>query len=181
MIAELRKTNFVLAWFVFVVAALLLLPGVSVAQQDAMAQKVQTAIQLLKAKADQLGQPKIEGKSAAAGEQVPAIYFGRTQMNNNFDLVDEVQKQTGAVATIFVKNGDQFVRVATNVKKDDGSRAVGTILDPKGKAIESIRKNEAYHGEADILGKAYVTAYEPIRDADKNVIGIYFVGYQKGQ
>jgi len=53
------------------------------------------------------------------------------------------------------------------------------ILDPKGKAIAAIAKGESYFGEADILGKPYVTGYEPIRDASSNVIGIYYVGYLK--
>ena len=66
-----------------------------------------------------------------------------------------------------------------NVKKDDGSRAIGTILDPKGKVIASIQKNEAFYGEVDILGKPYITGYEPIRDQSKGVIGIYYVGYLK--
>jgi hypothetical protein len=99
------------------------------------------------------------------------------RMNNNFMLVDEVQKEAGGTATIFVKSGDEFVRVAT--KKDDGSRAIGTILDPKGKAIAAIAKVESYFGKADILGKPYVTGYEPIRDASNDVIGIYYVGYLK--
>ena len=100
-------------------------------------------------------------------------------MNNNFNLVDDVVKQAQGTATIFVKSGDEYVRVATNVKKDDGSRAIGTILDPKGKAIESIKKNEAFYGEVDILGKPYITGYKPIRDSSQNVIGIYYVGYLK--
>jgi hypothetical protein len=108
-----------------------------------------------------------------------ATDLGATEMNNNFVLVDEVQKEAGGTATIFVKSGDEFIRVATNVKKDDGSRAIGTILDPKGKAIAAIVKGESYFGEADILGKPYVTGYEPIRDASANVIGIYYVGYLK--
>jgi len=115
----------------------------------------------------------------AAGKEVPAIYFGSTKMNNNFDFVDDVAKQAGGTATIFVKSGDDYVRVATNVKKNDGSRAIGTVLDPKGKAIASIRKNEAFYGEVDILGKPYVTGYELIRDTSKGVIGIYYVGYLK--
>ena len=78
---------------------------------------------------------------------MPAIYFGSTKQNNNFALVDDVANETGATATIFVKSGDGFVRVATNLKGDDGNRAVGTILDPKGKAIESIKKNQAFYGE----------------------------------
>lgn len=149
-------------------------PGVSVAQDG----KVKTAMELLRSMADKLGPPKIEGEDAVAGKQVPAIYFGSTKMNNNFSLVDDVVKQAGGTATIFVKNGQEFVRVATNVKKD-GSRAIGTILDPKGKVIASIQKNEAFYGDVDILGKPYVTGYEPIRDSSKNIIGIYYVGYLK--
>jgi hypothetical protein len=80
-----------------------------------------------------------------------------------------------------VKSGDDFVRVATNVMKDDGSRAVGTILDPKGKAIAAIRSGNPYYGEADILGKPYVTAYEPIRDKAGEIVGIYYVGYPKAK
>jgi hypothetical protein len=42
-----------------------------------------------------------------------------------------------------------------------------------------IKKGEAYYGDASILGKPYVTDYEPIKDASGNVIGVYYVGYQK--
>jgi hypothetical protein len=143
------------------------------------AEDVQAEIQLLKAKAAALGAPAVKGEEAVAGKPVPILLFGTTKMNNNFALVDEVQKEKGGTATLFVKSGNEFVRVATNVKKDDGSRAIGTVLDPKGKAIVAIQKGEAYFGEADILGKPYVTGYEPIRDAQNNVIGIYYVGYLK--
>jgi hypothetical protein len=156
-------------------AAAMLLPQVGWAQDG----KVKAAMELLESMANKLGPPKIEGTDSVAGKQVPAIYFGSTKMNNNFDLVDEVVKQVQGTATIFVKNGDEYVRIATNVKKDDGSRAVGTILDPKGKAIESIKKDEPFYGEADILGKSYITGYEPIRDSSKRVIGIYYVGHLK--
>ncbi len=162
------------------VAGSLIIAGVLLSHfgqaQDA---KVITAMELLRSMADKLGQPKIDGTDIVSGKQVPAVYFGSTKMNNNFDLVDEVVKRAGGTATIFVKSGDEYVRVATNVKKDDGSRAIGTVLDPKGKAIMSIQKNEAFYGEVDILGKPYITGYEPIRDTSRNVIGIYYVGYLK--
>src|SRR5277367_6194912 len=157
------------------VVAGLFAPSVGHAQ-DA---KVKTAMELLRSMADKLGPPKTEGTDIVAGKEVPAIYFGSTKMNNNFDLVDAVVKQAGGTATIFVKSGDDYVRVATNVKKDDGSRAIGTVLDPKGKANASIQKNGAFYGEVDILGKPYITGYEPIRDPSKHVIGIYYVGYLK--
>jgi Cache 3/Cache 2 fusion domain len=159
-----------------IIASLLLLPSAGQAQD---LQKVKTAMTLLKSKAEKLGPAKVDGTDTVDGKPVPAVFFGTTKMNNNCTVVDEVTKEVGGTATIFVKSGADYVRVATNVKKDDGSRAIGTILDPKGKAIEFINKNEAFYGEATILGKPYVTGYEPMRDAANNVIGIYYVGYMK--
>jgi hypothetical protein len=159
-----------------ILAFWLLLPS-AVRAEDT--QKVQAAMAMLKSKAEKLGPAKIEGTDTVDGKTVPAVFFGSTKMNNNFTLVDDVVKEVGGTATIFVKSGADYVRVATNVKKDDGSRAIGTILDPKGKAIEPINRNEAFYGEATILGKPYLTGYEPMHDAANNVIGIYYVGYMR--
>src|SRR5690348_14907627 len=142
--------------------------------------KVKASMAALKAETAKLGPPTIKGTDAVAGKDVPALYFGTAKMNNHFDVVDEVVKKHGGTATLFVKSGTDYVRVATNVKKDDGSRAVGTVLDPDGPVFPMIQKGEAYYGDATILGKPYVTGYEPIRDASGNVIGIYYVGYLKG-
>src|SRR6266478_3076246 len=87
--------------------------------------------------------------------------------------------EAGCTATLFVKSGDDYVRVSTNVPGSVQGRALGTILDPKGKAIVNINKGEAFYGEVDILGKPYVTGYDPIKDASGKVIGIWYVGYEK--
>jgi Cache 3/Cache 2 fusion domain len=150
-------------------------PGLGQAQSD----KVKASMAALMAKTKGLGAPKIEGAEPVGGKDAPALFFGSTKINNSFDVVDAVAHEQGGVVTLFAKSGDDFVRVATNVKKDDGSRAIGTVLDPKGPVIGPIRKGEAFYGDANILGKPYVTGYEPIRDAGNNVIGIYFVGYAK--
>lgn len=156
-------------------SALLSIPA---AAQDVEA-KVKASMASLKSKAEKMGPAKVEGTDTVAGKTVPAVFFGSTKQNNNFDLVDEVVKEHGGTATIFVKSGEEYVRVATNVKKDDGSRAIGTILDPNGKAIVAIREGKPFYGEVTILEKPYVTGYEPMRDAGNNVIGIYYVGYIK--
>ena len=123
--------------------------------------------------------PRIVRAKSVAGKSVPGLYFGASKMNNNSDVVDAEVKAHGGVATLFVKSGDAYVRVATNLKNADGSRAIGTILDPKGPVIAMINKGEPFYGEARVLGKPYVSGYEPIRDASNNVIGFYFVGYAK--
>lgn len=173
----MNRKNFVIGILTagcFIVTAAVL-PSVGNAQMD----NVKTSMQALKAKTAKLGVPKIEGNDSSAGRDVPALYFGTTKINNSFGVVDEVVQEKGGTATLFVKAGDEYVRVATNVKKDDGSRAVGTVLDPNGPAIAMIKKGEAFYGEANILGKPYITGYEPIKDASGNVIGAYFVGYKK--
>ena len=89
--------------------------------------------------------------------------------------VDRVSEIIGGTATIFL--GD--TRIATNVVKPDGTRAVGTKLAP-GPVYETVlRQGMVFRGEADILGTAYFTAYEPIRDAKGSVIGILYVGVKK--
>jgi hypothetical protein len=176
----MNRTQTILAIgaFVCLIVTLMLMPPFARAKDDP-AQKVKSSMTLLQSEAGKLGAPKVEGTDSVSGQQVPALYFGGTKMNNNFKLVDDVVAKMGGTATFFVTHGEDFVRVATNVKKDDGSRAVGTILDPKGKAIVNIRNNEPYYGEVAILGKSYITGYEPIRDAANKVIGIYYVGYLK--
>ena len=121
-------------------AAATLLPNVGHAQMD----QVKVSMAALKAKTGTLGPPKIEGTAPVAGKDVPALYFGTTKMNNFFEVVDEVVKENGGTATLFVKSGNDFARVATNVKKDDGSRAIGTVLDPNGPVFPIIQKGETY-------------------------------------
>ncbi len=59
------------------------------------------------------------------------------------EIVDDVQAHHGGTATVFV-NG---VRVATNVLKPDGSRAIGTTL-ATGPAYEAARAGDAGRGFA---------------------------------
>lgn len=156
---------------------------------DAMRQVYQTlmqptdsvtrAIAALIAKTNAFGEPRIEGHEQVAGKVVPRLYFGSAKMNNSFDLVDQVGKDSNGTATLFVRSGDDFVRVATNIRQSDGSRAIGTVLDPTGPALEKIKKGQAYYGEAMILGKLYYTGYEPIKTPSGEVIGIYYAGYVK--
>ena len=157
-------------------ATLLMMPNVGNAQ-DARVTKSMAA---LKDQTAKLGAPKIDGKDAVGGRDAPALYFGSTKMNNNFSVVDAVAEQggRGMAATLFVKSGDQFIRVTTNVSTRVGSgRGIGTIL--TGPALESIKAGNAYYGKAPVLGRPYISGYEPIKDASGAIIGVYFVGYKK--
>ena len=108
------RTSTLVVFLLFFTVEFMVLPHPQVLAGPA--EDVQSAMQLLKSKAAALGAPSIKGDDTVAGKTVPALYFGEAKMNNNFSLVDEVQREKGGTATIFVKNGDDFVRVATNVR-----------------------------------------------------------------
>lgn len=136
------------------------------------------ALATLKSKLNRYGTPKIEGAEETAGKKVGALYFGKKKINNNFDTVDDVKKSHGGTATVFVKEGDEFIRISTNVLKDDGTRGTGTPL-AHNKAYDAVVKGETFCGEVEILGSKYDTCYEPIKDSAGKTLGIYYVGYKK--
>src|SRR6056297_645560 len=97
-------------------------------------------------------------------------------VENDFDMVDDISQDLDIVATIFQKDGDDFRRITTSIKNDSGERVVGTFLGKESAAYNPISNKELYIGNAGILGKNYLTAYDPILDKDNNVIGILFIG-----
>jgi hypothetical protein len=132
----------------------------------------------LNARLSKLGAPRIEGSAAAGDKTLPAIYFGPRKINGNYDIVDDVKKSSGATATVFVKDGDDFVRVSTNVLTPEGKRGVGTPL-ARAKAYESVKKGQQYCGDVDVLGTPFYACYDPIKDASGGVIGVTYVGFKK--
>jgi methyl-accepting chemotaxis protein len=93
-------------------------------------------------------------------------------------LVDRATSYVGGNATLFIYDDatNQFVRRTTNVKKENGERAVGTQLaaDHPGQAV--IRRGQAYKGPAMLFGNRFDTAYQPVFNPAGKVIGIIYVG-----
>lgn len=104
-----------------------------------------------------------------------SLSVGGKIVNDDNASVDAVVSAFGGVATLF--QGDK--RVATNIRKTDGSRAVGTSL-AKGPVYDAVlTAGQTYVGTAAILGKNYVTAYKPLKDAAGKPVGILFVGIEQ--
>ncbi len=144
----------------------------------AHAADTKATIAQLDARLAKIGAPKLEGSDKAGDKTVPAIYFGARKINNNYDVVDEIKKSTGATATVFVKDGDEFVRVSTNVLTPEGKRGVGTQL-ARAKAYEAVSKGEQFCGQVDVLGTPFDACYNPIKDAGGKVIGVTYIGFKK--
>ncbi|MET0219943.1 MAG: cache domain-containing protein, partial [Tardiphaga sp.] len=96
-------------------------------------------------------------------------------LNGNVAVVDKVKALVGGTATIFMND----TRIATNVLKPDGARATGSQL-AKGPAYEAVLdRKTSFRGEVAVMGEIYMTAYDPIFDVGRNVIGILYVGIKK--
>jgi methyl-accepting chemotaxis protein-2 (aspartate sensor receptor) len=110
------------------------------------------------------------------GKATPTFKVGDRVLNLDFSIPDQFLARSGAIATVFARTGDDFVRVTTSLKKQDGSRAIGTLLDRNGPAYAPILDGRVYSGLAQLFGKQYITEYKPITDASGKVIGALFVG-----
>lgn len=110
------------------------------------------------------------------GLSVPLLKGGETGLHENNTLSDDFLNRTGAISTLFVRSGNDFVRVATSLRKENGDRAMGTVLDASSPAFAAVNKGEVYRGLALLFGKRYITQYQPVKNAEGQVIAIVFVG-----
>ncbi|MGV8899553.1 MAG: Cache 3/Cache 2 fusion domain-containing protein [Burkholderiaceae bacterium] len=110
------------------------------------------------------------------GTQAPILKNSDSQLNLDYSVVDNFLSQTGADATIFVKSAEDFIRVSTTVKKEDGQRAIGTLLDRNFAGYKELMAGQPYSGPGTLFGRKFMTYYDPIKDASGKVIGILYVG-----
>jgi methyl-accepting chemotaxis protein len=114
---------------------------------------------------------------AVAGTQTPGLHLGSEVLNNNFKEVDEFKQMTAGVATVFVRSGDEFIRVSTNVTKQDGTRAIGTLLDHANPAYARLMAGQNYVGRALLFERFYMSQYTPVRDSSGKIIAVLYVGF----
>lgn len=156
--------------------AFALLLGVSTA--PAFAADPKATIADLDARLAKIGAPRVDGTDTLGDKTVPVLFFGDRKINSNYDVVDSIRRTHSATATIFVKQGDEFVRISTNVLTPEGKRGIGTQL-ARNPAYEAVTVGKSYCGVVDVLGTQFDACYNPIRDAGGKVIGATYVGHKK--
>ena len=117
------------------------------------------------------------------GKPTPQLKHDGVLLNGNFSAVDRFSTAAsgGTVATVFARKGEDFLRVSTSLKKEDGSRAVGTTLDRAHPAYARLLAGQAYIGKASLFGREYMTRYTPVIDAQGKVIAALFIGLDFSQ
>ncbi len=118
-----------------------------------------------------------EGYALAGSPDSPVLMLGKNQaLNGNHAALDRFSQGTGAVATLFAAKGDDFVRIATSLKREDGARALNTLLGKQHPAYSNVSRGQPFSGKANLFGKDYYASYAPLLDAAGKVVGLSFVG-----
>ncbi|BBO82978.1 methyl-accepting chemotaxis protein [Desulfosarcina ovata subsp. sediminis] len=142
--------------------------------------------------ADELHEWKVINQYTKASKQVslPKMQVGNKWLgqisspDQASPLVDDVQALVDVTCTVFQRmnpEGD-MLRVATNVIKNNGQRAIGTFIpvtNPNGTpnpVVSAVLQGKTYRGRAFVVNAWYITAYEPIYDTDHSIVGILYVG-----
>lgn len=108
--------------------------------------------------------------------EAPVVKLGDSPLSERLSELERFASNTGSVATIFARRGDDFVRVSTTLKDEKGERALGTLLGKDHPAYRGLLNGEPYAGRAKLFGKHYMAKYIPVRGKDGSVAAVLFVG-----
>ncbi len=111
--------------------------------------------------------------------ELPVMMTGAVKMSDSNPLIDAIIARTGipaATATIFQFNRDRLIRIATNVKRPDGKRAVYTYIPKESQVTRLISEGKSYQGRAIVLDSEHFTHYEPLKDREGKIIGAVYFG-----
>lgn len=97
-------------------------------------------------------------------------------IEGNNKVVDKVLQDLSCVASIYKKDGDEFVIVSTNIRDEDGTRITGEKLSHNQDAYESLINNESFLGRTTIHGHTYISTYILLSGRNGNIIGATFIG-----
>jgi two-component system NtrC family sensor kinase len=131
---------------------------------------------------------RYEGMVAAAAVpvvddegQLQAVLYAGNLLNRRDELVDSIKREVFPsesyrgkdIGTVTIFLGD--TRISTNVKTEDGQRAIGTRLSES--VCEAVLdRRGTWSRPAWVVNDWYITAYESITDPTGRVIGALYVG-----
>ena len=91
------------------------------------------------------------------------------------DLLDASSNGGKTAATLFVFKDGRYVRAVTTLKKEDGTRAIGTALDPESAAAKALVAGREFSGQTTLFHRLHMASYLPVAFAN-GTRGAIFVG-----
>ncbi|MBN2199245.1 MAG: cache domain-containing protein [Candidatus Aminicenantes bacterium] len=125
----------------------------------------------------------LRAAAALQGEdgRILGALCGGILINRNYEIVDRVKElvykgerykgREIGTATIFQND----LRISTNVRNRNGDRAVGTRVSRQVREAVLVR-GRPWIDRAFVVNDWYITAYEPLRNPEGDIIGVLYVG-----
>ena len=101
---------------------------------------------------------------------------GTLVLNDRTQEIDRFTQHTGAMVTVFVRQDNDFSRIASSLRNEKGERVMGTTLGRSHGAYSLLMAGKPYTGLSHLFGKDYFASYTPILNESGQVIGASFVG-----
>ncbi len=131
--------------------------------------KVNAALELAKYKLTEMDTIKSTGettsiRSAAQGKsfELNTWMFNDEKLQLNNALTDKLKDLSAAEASIFQKVAGGYLRIATTVKDENGTREIGTFVPSNSPVAQSVNQGLEYSGRAIVVDEWFLTAYAPI-------------------
>ena len=110
------------------------------------------------------------------GVETLALFDGFSRLNKNFQPVDHFTKLTGAVSAVYVKDGDEYIRITSSLMNEKGERILLDTVKATSTTYKNIQNKEKFIGLEEIANKSYMSVYSPIIKNDE-IIGALYIGY----
>jgi two-component system NtrC family sensor kinase len=114
-------------------------------------------------------------------QKLLGVVYGGVLLDRNFEIVDRIkqtvfqndQYEGKDIGTASIFQDD--LRISTNMRNEDGSRAIGTRV-AEDVYEQVVQQGKPWMHRAFVVNRWYITAYEPIRDLAGGIIGMLGVG-----
>ena len=97
-------------------------------------------------------------------------------VNEDYGSVDRFASETGGIATVYAKKGDDFIAITTSIKNAQGERQQGMALERTSAAYQKIKSGEPYAGRTVVNGKPYMGYILPIKGPEGQVVALLSIG-----
>ncbi|WP_133407039.1 methyl-accepting chemotaxis protein [Parashewanella tropica] len=115
----------------------------------------------------------VEGQDLIQDKSIQRLEIEGRPLSSLTPIVDRFKANTEADATVFVRDGNDFIRVITTLKKYNGERVVGTYLGKNHPGYQKLMSGLSYSSIVNLFGKSYLSYYRPLTNGT-DIYGIAF-------
>ena len=110
------------------------------------------------------------------GHEIRDITIWGESLVNDIRKPEAFTKSTGAIATLFAPAGDDWIRISTSLRDENGKLEIGTLLGKQHPAYQHIMNGQPFVDVVNMYGVNYIAYYAPYLNDDQQVVALTFVG-----